>query len=243
MALFKSQVLTQASGSVGGLTYSHAAGGMYMRARAFPVNPNTTFQQQVKSALTALVVRWTETLTPTQRASWNLYAANTPTTNALGDTIFLSGQNWYIASNTPRQQVNTKLLLVPALATIDTAPVIFDRGDFTTPAIAALNEGASLEFSFTSADLWDNEPGSALLVYMGRPRNPGRNFFAGPFRLIGALQGAVVPPTSPFIISETAATTRGFVYSEGQLVTFAFSVTRIDGRLSTRRLVTGTVEP
>lgn len=242
MALFKSQVLTQASGSVGGLTYSHALGGMYMRARSIPVNPNTTFQQQVKAAMTALVNRWTTVLTAAERAAWNLYAANTPTTNALGDPIFLSGQNWYIASNTPRDQVNAKITAA-TLTIIDAAPTVFNRGDFTTPTLVALTALAPLEFGFTNTDDWAGETDSALLVYMGRPRNASRNYFNGPFRLIGVQEGAATPPASPLSISVANVLARGFNYTATQIVTFAFAVTRLDGRLTTRRLVTGEIAP
>lgn len=236
MALIKSQVLTQASGSVGGLTYSHTAGGMYMRARSIPVNPNTGNQLDVRAAMTALVTAWTETLSAAQRATWDLYGANTPTTNPLGEQIFLSGQNWYIACNTPRLQAQTKLGGAPAIARVDSAPIIFDRGTFTTPTFGATQD-VELETSFTNTDAWAGEVGSILLIYEGQPKNPSRNFFNGPYRLIGVVRGAVIPPTSPVAITAATIASLGYTFAQDQNLWVAYAVSRADGRLSTRRVV------
>ena len=46
---FTSQVYTQASGSVGGLTYSHNRSGMYTRARSTPTDPASTLQLERRS--------------------------------------------------------------------------------------------------------------------------------------------------------------------------------------------------
>ncbi|KKM06452.1 hypothetical protein LCGC14_1743870, partial [marine sediment metagenome] len=47
--LFKSGLITQGSGSIGGLTASHNRGGMYFRARTIPTNPATSFQTVVRN--------------------------------------------------------------------------------------------------------------------------------------------------------------------------------------------------
>jgi len=239
MALFKSQVLAQASGSVGGLTYSHNAGGMYMRARAIPVQPNTAYQTQVKNALTQLVTAWTETLTAVQRAAWELYASNVSVTGPLGDPNFNSGQNWYVAANTPRLQAISKL--ASAIARVDTGPVIFDRSLLTTPTAAVLDVSSNnLTFAFTNTNTWATAVGGALLVYQGRPVNGTRSFFKGPWRLIGQVAGAVVPPTSPATIA--TVTTNGYAFAIGQACFIAFAATTADGRLTTRQVVQATIQ-
>lgn len=239
MALFKSQVLTQASGSVGGLTYSHNAGGLYMRARSIPVQPGTTFQTQVKNALTQLITAWTETLTAAQRNAWNLYAANVLVTNPLGDPRANSGQNWYVGANQPRLQAIAKL--ASTLTRVDAAPVIFDRSLLTTPTGVILDVSSNnLVFSFTNSNTWATAVGGALLVYQGRPVNGTRNFFKGPWRLIGQVLGAVIPPTSPATI--TSITTNGFAFAVGQQSPIAFAATTADGRLTTRQIVFPTIQ-
>jgi len=233
--LFKSQVYTQASGSIGGLTYSHNASGMYTRARSIPVNPSTGFQQTVRSGLADLVTRWTSVLTAAQRAAWNLYAASVPVTNALGDQVYRSGQNWYIACNSVRYQLSQKLYAGLGGWEVDDAPTTFDRGDFTT-TVATLSEASGLSLAYTNGDDWASEVGSYLLVFQGKPTNPSRNFFKGPWRLIGTVPGAATPPTSPLTVSAANLASLGFVITEGQNVSIATAVTRIDGRLTTRRV-------
>lgn len=233
--LFASEHITQASGSIGGVTYAHNKGGMYRRARAIPVNPNTSFQNQVRNALTDLITSWGTILTAAQRTAWRDYAANTPTTNALGATINLSGQNWYVACNTPREQAMTKML--STIARIDDAPTIFDRGDFTTPVFVC-TEAVGLAWTIDNADPWANEDGAAMFVYQGRPMNASRNFFNGPWRLVAAVEGdSVTPPANSQSVSNADLAVDGFTFTAGQNTSVAFSVTRADARLTSRRPV------
>lgn len=239
MALFKSQIATQISGSVGGTTYAHNAGGLYMRARSVPVNPNTGNQTQARNALTALVNAWTSTLTAVQRAAWSLYAANVPTTNALGDARVNSGQNWYVGANQPRLQSDAKL--GTTLGRVDAAPVIFDRSLLTTPGAVLFDVSSNnLTFTYTNTDPWAIAVGGALLVYQGRPVNGGRNYFRGPWRLVGKVLGAVVPPTSPATIATIS--TNGFAVAVGQACYVAFAATTADGRLTTRQMIASTIQ-
>lgn len=233
MALFKSHLVTQASGSVGGTTYAHTRSGLYMRARSIPVNPNTGFQLQVRAALTSLVTRWTTVLTAAQRAAWNLYAENVPVTNALGDPINLSGQNWYVAANTPRLQSATKIPAV-ALPTVDTAPAVFDRGFFTTPSfVADVSTGLVVTFEDTT-DAWATLNGG-LLMYIGRPANSSRNFFKGPFRLVHTEDGDAA--TSPRTITPAVIAALGYPFAVGQAVWMKFVATDATGRLSSPKIV------
>ncbi len=239
MALFKSQLVTQVSGSVGGTTYAHNAGGIYMRARAIPVNPNSAYQLLARDALTQLVTAWTETLTATQRAGWELYASNVPTTNALGDTRFISGQNWYVAANQPRLAAASKLAV--SIGRIDTAPVIFDRSLLTTPSAVVLDVSSNnLTFAFTNTDTWAGAVGGDLFIYQGRPMNGARKFFRGPWRLVGRVAGAASPPASPATIA--TITTTGFTFAVGQTCYIAFQATTADGRLTTRQQLSATIQ-
>ncbi|HSR54544.1 MAG TPA: hypothetical protein VLV83_27270, partial [Acidobacteriota bacterium] len=102
--LFKSAMVTQVSGSVGGMTGSHNAGGYYFRSRVIPVNPNTSFQQSIRGVMGQLTSRWISTLTAAQRQGWEDYAQQVTLTNPLGDQRNVSGLNQYIRSNLSRRQ-------------------------------------------------------------------------------------------------------------------------------------------
>lgn len=234
---YKSALTTSASGSVDGMTASRNRFGRYLRARAVPVNPNTGFQVQARAAFTTLVTRWIETLTAAQREAWRDYASNVPVLDALGDPINITGQNWYIACNVPRLQATEKLGAFVTLPLVDTAPAIYDRGTFTTPSFVA-DDTTGLDLTFDDTDAWANEDDSALLMYQGQMQNLTRDFYNGPWRLIGAVLGdATTPPTIPFAIPNNDINQRGYPIVPSMKNWLAVAVTRADGRLSTRRIL------
>lgn len=216
---FKSALVTQASGSVGGMTASRNRGGMYFRSRAIPTNPSTSFQEAVRTAMAQLVVDWKTALTQTQRDAWALYAFNTPVLNALGEEIKLSGQNMYIRGNVPRVQASETIA--------EDAPIVFDLGTFSDPSFTVDAANDETDVTFDNADDWANEDDAAMLVYASRPQDPSINYFQGPYRLAGVIQGdGTTPPTSPATLSLP------FPVVAGQVVFFRTVVSRSDGRLS-----------
>ena len=219
--LFKSLVFSQASGSTGGLVYSRNQGGMYVRARAKPTNPNSEAQGAVRDAMRDAVYAWSNTLTDTQREGWNTYAFNTPTWNRLGEATTKTGQQMFIRGAIPRIQAG---IGVPTIASSS-----FDLGDISPPtAIEATDPGDSITFEFDSLDDWVTSPGSALLVYQSRPQNATRTYGKGPYQLATMIEGAsVTPPESPATFSSL------FPLTTGQRVFLKFNVSMFDGRFTT----------
>lgn len=217
---FKSSIYTQVSGSVGGLTYGHNRGGLYARSRTIPTDPNTTFQQPVRAALASIVNRWTNLITAAERAAWDVYAANVPVLGALGDPLYLSGQQHYVRSNIPRQ--------VQGLTLVDAAPTTFDLGEFTPFTVSNISAGSDdYDVNFTDTDDWCDENDSAVLVYSSPPFNVSRTWYRGPYRFADTIDGnSVTPPTSPATISSP------FALATNEAIAFHLRVTRADGRLS-----------
>lgn len=217
--IFKSAIITQGSGSIGGMTFSHNRGGPYIRARATPTNPNTVYQQAVRAAMSQLSVLWQTILTAPQRTAWAAYAENVPVKNALGDNIFLTALNHYIRSNVPRIQT--------ALPRVDDAPVIFNLGPYTQPSFAIDAASDEVDVSFTDTDEWANEDDAAMIVYGSIPKDETINYFKGPYRFLDNIDGdGVTAPTSPAAIALTQAIVAG------QRNFFRIVVSRADGRLS-----------
>jgi hypothetical protein len=216
---FSSQILQQASGSVGGATYSHNKGGMYIRQKGLVKNPNTPQQQAVKAAFTTLTQAWSTTLTAAQRTAWTVYAKNVPMLNALGQTKIIPAMSMYVRCNTPRLQAG--------LAVVNAGPTIFALGSLTSPAITACSATAST-ISFTNTDGWATTSGGALLTYSSKPQNPGKTFFKGPFQYSGKINGSTAtPPTSPKNVALPFPTV------SGQQIFQKFQGTQADGRLTT----------
>lgn len=218
--IYKSGLLTQASGSLNGLTFSHNKGGQYVRARVIPTNPGSSFQSTVRQAMAQLSDLWSSVLTSAQRSVWDFYATQVSVINALGDPIFISGFNHYLRSNIPRLQTD--------LPRVDNGPTTYTLGTFTEPAVSIDTANDEVDVTFENTDAWANEDDSAMLVYASRPLSPTINFFKGPYRYADGIDGdSVTPPTSP------AALALPFAVAAGNRVYFKISVSRADGRLST----------
>lgn len=217
---FKSAILTQASGSVGGATYSRNRGGMYIRARSVPTNPSSAFQETVRALVASLTTAWVSTLTAAQRSAWNVYAENVLMPDSLGEARNIGGLGHYIRSNVPRMQAG--------LSRIDDGPTVYSLPTFTAPTIDAITAADDdADITFTAADDWATETGGALIIAASRPQNVSINYFTGPYRYAGLVEGDdTTPPTSP------AAIDLPFAVTAGQRVFFRMRVCRADGRLS-----------
>jgi hypothetical protein len=218
--LFKSSLLAQASGSVGGSTYSHNRAGMYIRNRTMPVNPATPLQQLVRSYFSQLSPAWGATLSAVQRAAWEVYAANVTMINKLGDPINLTGQQHFLRTNLLRLQA--------ALSPVLPGPTTFTVATPGSPSTyAATASSHQLAVTFDNTALWAGAVGGAMLIWMGSPQSPSTNFFAGPYRYVGKIAGAATPPTSP-----SSFTALPFAITATQKVFVVARYLNADGRTS-----------
>ena len=216
---YKSLLLSEASGSVGGLTFSHNKGGLYIRARAIPTNPGSPQQDVVRAAFGALVSRWITILTEVQREAWRSYAAGTPLLDTLGDVRHVTGMNMFLRCNALR--------VAFGLGVVDDGPIYHNLGYLTAPTFSVAAAADTVSVGFNNLDGWANETGSHLLVYASRPQNVSVNYFKGPYRLAGTVDGDdVTPPVSPEVIDLP------FPVSADQRVFFMAAASRLDGRRS-----------
>lgn len=220
-------IVVAASGSVGGQTFSRNRYGPYVRTKAMPVNPNTAFQQAVRTIMAGLMTAWRDTLTDEQRAAWTTYAENTPVPGKFGESTILTGNAMYARCNVPRLQAG--------LARVDPGPTTFGVDSFTAPVPTADASDDEVSVAYTNTDDWAGEVGGALLIYLSRPKGPGINFFKGPYQYAGKVAGAALPPTSPEVI------TAPFALAEGQKVFMKVVSVRADGRISSPFRVGATV--
>lgn len=221
--LYKGTILAGASGSFGGLTASHNRAGTYFRARSTPVNPNTVYQQEVRSIMGAMSAYWGETLTQLQRDMWDLYAHNVPMINRVGDPINVGGIGMFQRTNVVALQTGAG-----GGAVIADAPDVFNLGSWTPPEIAAITAATqAISLTFDNTDAWANEDDSDMVVFVSRPMSPAINYFKGPYRFAGLIEGdAITPPSSP------ANITSPWAMAVGQKVFIRAAVLRADGRYS-----------
>lgn len=217
---YKSALIAQGSGSLGGMTFSHNRGGQYIRNRSIPTNPNTSAQNLVRNFMRTLTNAWTSILTEAQRTAWTQWADNTPTRDPLGEPRKMTGLNAYIRGNVAR--------LLATLTRVDDAPSEYNLGEFTHPTITSVTASTDVAVvAFTNTDSWAGETGSAMLIFCGVPQGRGIQFFKGPYKFATKIAGNnTTPPTSPVNV------TLPFNFAVGQKCFLSVTVTRKDGRYS-----------
>lgn len=168
------------SGSQGGLTASHNRGGAYLRTRVIPTDPLTTRQATVRGIFGGLVSRWTNILTPLQRAGWDTYGNLITRTDTLGNSYTLTGQQAFLRCNTARIQA---ALAFPTTSwgVIDDAPAIADLG---TPASGIISATMAATLFTIAVDIAGGAADDGgVFISVGQPVNVSRNFYKGPWRL------------------------------------------------------------
>lgn len=229
---FQSNAYTAASGSIGGTTYSRNRFGLYVRSRATPTNPNTLRQQNVRGYFGTAVQYWTSTLTAAQRLAWKTYADNTPSTDAFGNAITLTGQSMFIRHAVARLQIGGGIVAA--------APTIFDTGEpITELQVTTLGTVGALGISLAGTDLSATAivDGAAsndgdLALYLGAPINATRSFFKGPYQLAAVTSFIATDTTLTFTQAFTDLLSGNGDPAEGQYRGVRLRMIYDDGRLS-----------
>lgn len=185
-----STMINEFRGSVGGVTGSRNRYGSYLRARVVPVNRATSFQQEVRANLAQASGDWLNLLTPAQRLDWDAYAAQTPMTNRLGQTVYLTGHAHYVRSAAARLQMMPAFLLP-----ISDGPTVFGKPTIAMPTSVTLTVATgNVSVVFDDEAEWCDLVGTAAVLALSRPLNVTRNYFRGPFRFLGGLYGSDADP-------------------------------------------------
>jgi hypothetical protein len=162
---------------------------------------------------------WANTLTPALRNDWTVYAGNTPTTDVLGQSLTLTGQQAYLRCNTPRLQAG--------LPRVDVAPIIFDTGVSPVTLSVFSNDTGDLTAQWNLGGATDDD-GDALL-YLGAPQNSSVNFFKGPYQYAGTVAVASAATIASFA---NLAIASDFSIAVNAWVPWRIRMTYDDGRLS-----------
>lgn len=171
------------SGSYQGITSSRNAFGQYVRTRATPVNPNTTFQGAVRSRLSGNASAW-RALTDIQRAGWDALGLAISRTDSLGQTYNLNGFQAYCLLN------NNKL--AAGDAAVSAAPAIVTPTNIVTATLTLT--AAAFSVAYTATPL---AAATRLFIFASPARSAGRSF-ENDFRLITVTAAAAASPANIF---------------------------------------------
>lgn len=207
------------SGKLGATVFSHGRFGAYMRALVIPTNPSSTGQVLARNRMSELTNLWYNALDADERAAWDTYAANVPVTNRIGQQIYLTGLNWFVAMNSLRSQAGVNF------SRIDAAPTIFNLASFNVSTVAASEATQLITITYAAGDDWTLDDGG-LLIWMTRPQNASINFNNQPYRYAGVVEGlTATPPASPQTMAPP------FPFVEAQKLFLRFNCIDPDGRI------------
>ncbi len=207
----KSALATQASGSIGGLTATRDRGRIVLRGRSIPTDPNTPEQQAVRETFGVLTAAWSQTLTPTQQATWAIYGQAVPAVDPLGTPVTLSGQQAFMRANLARNRAGGGY--------VTEAPSILSAASPISPIMLTSVDASTVQIAWQ-----DSEPNPGkMYVYVGRPQPPTTNFFRGPYQFAAAV-GLALGPLSVDLPT--------FGYQGGQRMFVRTVVVLDDGRVS-----------
>src|SRR5918996_710967 len=197
------------SGSYAGVTSSRNRFGQYVRNRATPVNPSSSFQTTVRARMSQNASDW-RNLTSLQRTGWNDLGLQIQRSNSLGSTYNMTGFMAYcMINNNNLAAGNAQVSDAPLLAIPDPLATI-------TPTLTA----ASFSVAYTVTPL---PAGARLFLYASPMRSAGRTFendmrlisvtaaaAASPFNVLAAYQGRFGTP-----VTGSRIFMNGVVYAAG----------------------------
>jgi hypothetical protein len=134
--------------------------------------------------------------------------------------MYLTGYNHFIRSN-----VISRMIPYPLTSA---GPTVFEIPAQDPTLAVTLSEATQILTIVYDAPMdWAVEDGSYMFFFQGKPQNPQRNYFGGPWRLIGSVAG--IDPGGPVTPHAGAAQ---FAVAEGQRQWIYARIMRADGRLS-----------
>jgi hypothetical protein len=181
---FKSALLTQASGKLGGAVASHNGTTQYFRKLTKPNNPRSSSQLTVRNNFTINSQAW-RGLTDAQRFAWKAASINFPSKNKLGSTITLHGNNLYQRINNNLLNISQPVISVPPLATAVTA--------LTTLSVSASATASTMTAAFTPGPV---PAGYSMIIQAAAPQSAGRSNVNSKFRNIIIEAAAAASPAN-----------------------------------------------
>lgn len=169
-------VVSDISGSIGDETYGRNQGGIFVRERVTPNDPNTGHQINCRNAMKILAQAWSGTLSEQQRKDWHAYAHQHPQPDKWGTPTLTNGYTRFVQVNFQYQRLHAAILTPDA----PTAPPLW-------PPIFTFTANATHDDFTIALPLPTYDPawtGLRVYVYGGFATSPGINFYNGPWQII-----------------------------------------------------------
>lgn len=167
------------SGSAAGDTFSRNRWGQYVRRRAAPVNPSSSFQGVVRARMSTNAAAW-RALTAAQRAGWASLGGQISRTDSIGQAYTLNGFSAYCSVN------NNKL--AAGDAAVSDAPALITPTAMLTAVITLT--AAAFSIAYTPTPL-----GAAVRLFtFVSPQTSAGRAFGNDLRLLAVSAVAAASP-------------------------------------------------
>lgn len=169
-----------ASGSLRGDTHSRNRYGQYVRTRAIPVNPASSFQGTARARLADAAAQYRE-LSDQQRAGWESLGLMMTRTDSLGQQYTLTGAQAFVSVNSLKAAAGDAL--------VDDAPALVTPEALLTATIT-LEDTPTFSVAYTVTPLPAN---TRLFLFASPQRSAGRNYESD-YRLVAVTAAAAASP-------------------------------------------------
>ena len=219
-------IVAEIRNKLNGNVFSRNSSGAYIRTKVTPVNPNTSFQSNVRADFTTVAQAWRD-LTEAERNSWNQGVVSFSHTDIFGDNVPLSGFGLH-------QQLNLNLLAIGA-AVITAPPLPGAVFNFTSSSLAAAFALQTVTLTYAPAI-----PATETVILKATaPLSAGKSFVKSELRQIDTIVAADV---SPFSSEAEYITKFGAVGAVGSKVFYETkAVVTLTGLAGGRRLISAIV--
>ena len=177
---------TARSGKLGDRIHAHNTAGPYTRPFVTPADPATARQVRIRNRLRSVVEAWSDTLTAAQRQGWANYATRVTVRVEPNGRRRLNGHQMFLRCNAGRTRA--------FMGIIADAPISGSIGTFNARKFNRLAGPGLITVPIDLDESWRSEDGAFLINYTSAGQTSGTNFFAGPFRFLGAIAGNSVTP-------------------------------------------------
>lgn len=131
---YKGLLVTDLSGTAGGIVASHNKAGGYLRAYVTPTNPNTAIQAEGRARFGSASAAW-HGLTDAQKADWNMFAlTNFKPQRGVVLGVTYAGFNAFVALRNTAMNAQSRL---DSGASISTPAVTATYGTYSAPFSSA----------------------------------------------------------------------------------------------------------
>lgn len=202
------------SGSIADRTHSHNRAGQYTRNRRSPVQPIGTGRRAfIRSAFGAASAGWAS-LTSTQQEAWISFAADHPITDALGQSVVLTGHQMFVAIGVNLQNVAESLPTAPPT-------------DLALPDLSTVAATFSVATGISITD-FSGDPSAFVTVGFSKPMGAGRRF-TKTFWQPHAPDGFTQADAEPYTLVTSTYTAEFGTVATGQVVFMKITPISSDG--------------